>query len=341
MIQRIALFIGCFFSIFVYGDPSTILVTGGAGYIGSHTCKELRDQGYLPVVYDSLLSGNEDQVKWGPLELGDLEDSARLDEVFTKYAPVAVIHFAARKDISESIQDPAAYYETNVKGTMHLLQVMQKHKVKHFVFSSTAAVYGSVDGKVDENLKKNPLNPYAESKDMVESILEDFGNAYDFSYLSLRYFNAAGIDRESGLKRPLKGSHFLIPILLRSVVNPHETFTLNGDDYATRDGTPIRDFIHIKDLASAHVLALRHLIHGGSSMILNLGTGRGHTVGEVIDMAERVTGLKVPYTVGPRREGDISISIADPSRLNEVLHFVPLHSSLEEVLRSEWEAIAN
>lgn len=332
------LFAVLFTTLLGHADNPTVLVTGGAGYIGSHTCKALYEAGFTPVVYDSLVFGKEERVKWGPLHVGDVNDVESLEKVFEEYKPVAVIHFAGLRDIGASIEDPATYYETNLIGTINLIKVMRKSGTKYVIFSSTGCVYGDVvQTKLEESHVKEPINPYSRSKRMSEIVLENCSKAYDLSYVILRYFNAAGVDYKSGLKRCVGGDKFLIPIILSSLGK--RELCIFGDDYPTDDGTPVRDYIHVQDLANAHVLALKHLLKTHQSDVFNLGTGRGYSVKEVIQATQEVTGQNVKYRICPRKEGDLPETVADPSRAKKVLGFTPKHSDIHTMIQSEWEAI--
>lgn len=318
----------------------TVLVTGGAGYIGSHTCQKLKLSGFYPVIYDSLINGFKENVQWGPLVIGDLLDTRKLSQVCVEYQPGAVMHFAALLDIDESLKNPARYYQTNVAGTINLLQVMLKQNVKEIIFSSSSAVYGiSQENLLSENQRKDPINPYATSKLMAEKVIEDFAYAYGIKYMILRYFNAAGMDVASRLKRPATYLRFLIPRALQAILDETRPLPIFGTDYATEDGTAIRDYIHVTDLAQAHVLALQHLQKTQKSSALNLGTGKGHSVYKIIQAVEEVTGKKVPCVSMPRKPGDVCRAVADVSLSKTLLHFEPHYSDLHTIIESEWQAL--
>jgi UDP-arabinose 4-epimerase len=315
-----------------------ILVTGGAGYIGSHACKALAAAGFTPVVFDDLSTGNPWAVRWGPLEQGDIRDRGRLREVLEAHGPQAVMHFAALALVGESVREPARYYAVNVGGTADLLDACHAFGVGTFVFSSTCAIYGDPGGlPITEDLPKNPINPYGDSKLMAEAMLRACSAAYGLRHAALRYFNAAGADPESEIGERRDVETHLIPLALDAIAGRRPPLSLMGDDYPTRDGTAVRDYIHVTDLANAHVKALRHLLDGGENLALNLGTGRGYSVGEVLAMAKTVTGSPVPHWIAPRRPGDPSELVADPTASRRLLgaDLTP-HSSLEEILRTAW-----
>jgi len=315
-----------------------ILVTGGAGYIGSHVCKALAKAGYLPVTYDNLTTGNRWAVRWGPLELGDILDVSRLSEVCEKHRPVAAMHFAALAIVSDSVKEPSLYYRNNVVGAVNLLDAARVHDISGIVFSSTCAIYGVPDElPIRENMPQRPINPYGATKLMVERILADYERAYAIRYAALRYFNAAGGDPEGeiGECRPVE-TH-LIPLMLEAILGRRPPLRISGADYPTPDGTAIRDYIHVADLADAHVAALRHLLAGRASLTCNLGTGRGHSVREVIAAARSITGREVPHSIGPRRLGDPPELFAHPGRARELLGFTLTHSDdLTRIIESAW-----
>jgi UDP-glucose-4-epimerase GalE len=315
-----------------------VIVTGGAGYIGSHACKALAEAGYEPVVYDNLSIGNRWAVRWGPLEIGDIGDPNRLAEVFRRHRPVGAMHFAALALVGESVREPALYYRVNVGGAVNLIDACRAFDVPAFVFSSTCAVYGAPETTpISEATAKAPINPYGASKLMVERILEDYAPAYGLRYAALRYFNAAGADPagEIGERRDVE-TH-LIPLALDAILERRAPLTVLGDDYPTPDGTAIRDYIHVADLARAHVRALTHLLEGGESQALNLGTGRGYSVREVIETAARVAGRPVPHAVGPRRPGDPPELVADPAAARALFgDDLTQRSGLEAIIADAW-----
>ena len=326
----------------LHGEPNrVVLVTGGAGYIGSHTCKALKEAGYLPVVYDSLALGEREAVKWGPLIVGDLLDVETLDKAFALYKPCAVLHFAALCNVGESVKDPSSYYTNNVIGSIHLLNAMHKHGVKDIIFSSSCTVYGDSTTLISEECPKAPTNPYAKSKYYIENVIKDYSYACQMHYMILRYFNAAGVDTEAGLRRSLHSCNFLIPRIMRSLLCSEGSLQIFGDDYPTVDGTCIRDYIHVKDLARAHVLALEYLQGRRTNCELNLGTGTGYSVLEIIRETEKITGKQVPYKISSRREGDVSQAVAKTSKAKEILDFEPQYSDLHTIIKSEWESIIN
>jgi UDP-arabinose 4-epimerase len=317
-------------------SESKILVTGGAGYIGSHACKALARAGYLPVVYDNLSYGHEWAVQWGPLEHGDILDRTRLDEVIAKHRPEAVMHFAASAYVGESIIDPGKYYRNNVVGSLTVLEAALAADVNRVVFSSTCATYGIPDKlPIDENSPQRPINPYGASKLMVERMLSDFGSAHGLVWTALRYFNSAGADADCQIGEVHDPETHLIPSLLDAASGRRPNVTIFGSDYETPDGTCIRDYTHVTDLAEAHVLALQST-EGRSSGAYNLGIGRGFSVREVIDATERVTSLKIPFIFGDRRVGDPAALVSSALRARDILGWKPAISELDEIVRSAW-----
>jgi UDP-arabinose 4-epimerase len=316
---------------------TSILVTGGAGYIGSHTCKALRHAGFSPITYDSLVRGNREAVKWGELEIGDVTDSARLHEVVARHRPAACIHFAALAYVGESNTEPATYYRNNVGGTANLLGVMREHNVNRIVFSSSCAVYGTPQ-KVPIN-EANPhaaINPYGATKMICERMLRECAAAYSLTYMALRYFNAAGADPDGDIGECHVPETHAIPLLLEAAAGTTKSFTIFGDDYPTMDGTCIRDYIHVTDLADAHVRALRALLDGAASNELNIGTGRGWSVKELVNVATDVTRRNIPVQVGARRSGDPPILVADPTKAREQLDWQPRYPDLAQQIAHAW-----
>ena len=312
-----------------------ILVTGGAGYIGSHACKALRAAGYTPVVYDNLSTGNRWAVQWGPFEQGDVLDRDRLQAVIETYKPLGIMHFAALTLVGESVKNPALYYHVNVTGALNLIELCRAHDIRAFVFSSTCAVYGQPEQQpIDEDLPPAPINPYGASKLMVENILADYSQAYDLRYMALRYFNAAGAIDLCGEDHSPE-SH-LIPLALQVALGQRDGLTVFGRDYDTPDGSCIRDYVHVQDLARAHLAALGHLAGGGDSQYVNLGTGRGWSVLEVIAAARLVTGCQIPAADGDRRAGDASSLVADASKARAVLGWSAQIPDLAEIVASAW-----
>ena len=312
-----------------------ILVTGGAGYIGSHTCKALASHGYHPIVFDNLVYGHKWAVKWGPLEIGDIRDYQRLSEVIKKYRPQAVIHFAAYAYVGESVSDPAKYYRNNVAGSLNLMECLLAHGVNKLIFSSTCATYGlPYEIPISENHAQNPINPYGQSKLMIEKMLTDFSNAYNFRSVALRYFNAAGADPDGEIGELHQPETHAIPLILRALDSKQNTFTVFGDDYNTPDGTCIRDYIHVTDLASAHVLALQHLELGGESKVFNLGNGKGYSVKELIAKTESISGKTVNTSFGERRQGDPDRLVGDAKKIQAELGWDPQYAELESILQT-------
>lgn len=314
-----------------------ILVVGGAGYIGSHMVKMLRQSGLNPVVADDLSGGHRDAVGESELHVGDIGDVIFVDALLKKIKPEAVIHFASFIQVGESMKDPARYYRNNVSATLVLLDGMRRHGVNHFIFSSTAAVFGEpVRMPIDERHPKQPINPYGRSKWMVEQILGDFDSAYGLKSICLRYFNAAGADPEGKLGECHEPETHLIPLILQVASGKRPCITIYGNDYDTPDGTCIRDYIHVEDLCSAHLLALRYLLDGGESARYNLGNGQGFSVQEVIEAARRVTAHPIPTVTGSRRDGDPPRLVADSREARTMLGWSPCYASLETIVKHAW-----
>jgi UDP-glucose 4-epimerase len=318
----------------------TVLVVGGAGFIGSHVNKKLAKCGYQTVVLDNLSRGDRRNVQHGVFVEGDMADSALLDHIFTTYSIDAVMHFASHLEVSESVANPLKYYKNNVAGTLTLLEAMQRHHVDVFIFSSSAAVYGTMqEGAVNENSKFCPVSPYGRTKLMIETILSDLGESSSFRFCSLRYFNAAGGDPDGELKNYNTKEFHLIPIVLRSLQTPGKTISIFGTDYPTPDGTAVRDYIHVEDLATAHIAAMRKLFSGARSKYYNLGTGRGFSVREVIDAVEAVTQKRVDALVRERRAGDPAFVVASAEKARRELGWKPRYSSLETMIEHAWLAL--
>ncbi len=314
-----------------------VIVTGGAGYIGSHTCKALAKSGYTPITYDNLVYGHQYAVKWGPFEQGDISDRTRLDEVIEKYHPIAVMHFAAYAYVGESVSDPGKYYRNNVAGTLTVLEAMRDHGMDKFIFSSTCATYGMPETvPIPENHPQRPINPYGATKLMIERILQDFDTAHDLRSISLRYFNAAGADPQAEIGEDHHPETHLIPLVLDAAAGKRPNITIYGDDYDTPDGTCIRDYIHVTDLADAHLLALQALEKGAKTTAYNLGNGQGCSVKQVIDTAKKVTGKNIPVASGARRPGDPSHLTGDAKRIVKELNWTPSHPSLETIIQTAW-----
>ncbi len=314
-----------------------VLVTGGAGYVGSHCCKALAYAGFRPIVYDNLSTGHDWAVKWGPLELGDVLDRARLDEVIAKHKPVAALHFAALSQVGESMTQPARYWRVNVAGSLTLLEALIAAEVKCFVFSSTAAIFGIPDRvPIVEDQLHAPINPYGQSKLAVEHILKDFTAAYGLRATALRYFNAAGADAESEIGEDHSPESHLIPLVLDAAAGRRPDIAMFGEDYPTPDGTCLRDYIHVADLADAHVLALKRLIGGGETRFFNLGNGNGFSVREVIATAKQVTGRDFAVRVAARRAGDPPSLVADATQAKATLGWVPQRAALQVQIADAW-----
>jgi UDP-arabinose 4-epimerase len=314
-----------------------VLVTGGAGYIGSHACKALSRAGYLPVTYDSLVYGHDWAVKWGPLERGDILDRARLDEVIEAYKPKAIMHFAAFAYVGESVSDPGKYYKNNVVGSLNLLEAARDFGIEQFVFSSTCATYGVPEAlPITEDTPQRPINPYGASKLMVERMIADFGAAHRLRSISLRYFNAAGADPDGDIGEDHDPETHLIPLVLDAAAGASANVSVFGADYETRDGTCVRDYVHVWDLAEAHVLALRSLERGSPSGVYNLGTGDGATVLEVIRAVQRATNLPVSASFEARRTGDPPVLVADAACARNGLGWAPRMSSMDEIVATAW-----
>lgn len=319
------------------GTKTRVLVTGGAGYIGSHTCKRLAADGFEPVVYDNLTHGHLHNVKWGPFIKGDILDKATLDHAFQLYRPAAVIHFAAYAYVGESVLSPSKYYWNNVGGTLSLLDSALAADVKAFVFSSTCATYGIPAAlPIREDTPQHPINPYGSTKLMVERILEDYSAAYGLSFAALRYFNACGADLDGELAEEHEPETHLIPRCLQAAAGLIEAVEIFGTDYPTPDGTCIRDYIHVSDLAAGHVGALRRVLSSQNCLKLNLGTGRGISVREILSGIEGIVGCKVPHVSRPRRPGDPPELLADATLARSEIGFAPSYSDLDTILRTAW-----
>ena len=318
------------------GKPYT-LITGGAGYIGSHTAKALDHASIPTVVVDDLRRGYRDAVLWSPLIEADIGDPGAMERAFRQYPVDTVIHFAAYAYVGESMRRPDMYFRNNVAGTLNLLEAMRQAGVRKIVFSSTCATYGHPRRvPIPEDHPQAPVNPYGESKLMVEKLLKWYGEAYGMSWVSLRYFNAAGADPEGELGERHEPETHLIPLALAATLATGPHLEIYGTDYPTADGTAVRDYLHVTDLAEAHLAACRYLDGGAPSSALNLGTGTGHSVREVIAAVNRVTGRAVRTQEGGRREGDPASLVADARRAMELLHWLPRHSNLDEIVETAW-----
>lgn len=313
-----------------------MLVVGGAGYIGSHTCLDLANKGFKPVVYDNFSNGHREFVKWGPAEEGDIRDRARLDEVLAKHKPAAILHFAALIEVGESVKDPVSFYENNVIGTLTLLSAAQAAGVKAFVFSSTCATYGLPQSvPLDESHQQVPINPYGRTKYIVEQALADYDQYKDLRSVVLRYFNAAGADFEGRIGEWHTPETHAIPLAIDAALGRRQGFKVFGSDYDTRDGTCVRDYIHVLDLADAHVRAVEYLLRGGESVALNLGTGTGTTVKELLGTIETVSNRPFPVEYVGRREGDSTTLVANNDKARDILGWSPQYD-LTEIIQSAW-----
>lgn len=315
----------------------SVLVAGGAGYVGAHTCKALARAGFVPVVLDDLSTGHREFVRWGPFVRGGIQDARLVAETIRHHGCSAVLHFAACAYVGESVTDPAKYYENNVAGTLGLLAGMRQAGCARLVFSSTCAVYGEpVEIPIRETTRPAPVNPYGASKLMAERILADYRPAYGLRSVSLRYFNACGADADGELGELRDPETHLIPRAMMSLQGHVSDFAVFGSDFDTPDGTAIRDYIHVSDLADAHLAALRRLLEGGEGGSFNLGTGRGYSVLDVLRAIEQVAGMPLPDVRGARRPGDPPVLVADASRAREELGFAPARSDLENIVRTAW-----
>ena len=314
-----------------------IIVTGGAGYIGSHACKALKAAGYTPITIDNLITGWRDAVKFGPFEQVDLCDRDQLDPIFEKYKPAAVMHFAALSQVGESMKEPEKYWRNNVLGSLNLIEACVKHNVKNFVFSSTCATYGDQDNVVlDENSTQLPINSYGASKKAVEEILWNMEQAYGLNSVIFRYFNVAGADPDGEIGEFHQPETHLVPLILQAIDGQRDAFTIFGTDYETPDGTCIRDYVHVCDLVDAHILGLRHLEGGGASSVFNLGTGSGFSVRAMIKEAGAITNRPVPVVEGDRRPGDCTKLVSGSQKAKDVLGWNPQRSTPKEMITDAW-----
>lgn len=314
-----------------------ILVTGGAGYIGSHACKQLAAAGFTPVAYDNLSTGWQDAVQFGPLEIGELTDRARIDAVLKEHQPEAVMHFAALSDVGQSMRDPQLYWRNNVVGSMTLLDAVTAAGVERFVFSSTCATYGEQDGVLlDETCAQSPINAYGGSKRAVEDMLRDYGRMSGLAHVSFRYFNVAGADPDRQIGEFHRPETHLIPLALDAVRGRRDALTIFGTDYETRDGTCVRDYVHVMDLVDAHIKGLEYLASGGRERVFNLGTGSGFTVREVLNAVSDVTEQAVPTVEGPRRPGDCTALVSGSKKAGEILRWQPERSTLPQMISDAW-----
>ena len=314
-----------------------VLVTGGAGYIGSHACKALQQSGFIPVTFDNLVTGWRDAVKFGPLELGDLLNKGDVHRVFERHSPVAVMHFAALSQVGESMKKPGLYWQNNVMGSLNLIQAAVDHGCMDFVFSSTCATYGDQDGVVlDEDSMQHPINAYGASKRAVENILADYQATYGLNQVIFRYFNVAGADPEAEIGEFHQPETHLIPLILDAVNGKRDALTIFGTDYDTPDGTCIRDYVHVCDLVEAHILGLKWLQEGRGSRVFNLGNGDGFSVREVVEHAEQVTKRSVPVIEGARRLGDSTKLLSGSSRAVSELGWSATRSNMKQMITDAW-----
>lgn len=317
-----------------------VLVVGGAGFIGSYVNKALHHANYTTIVLDNLSKGDRRAVLYGTFIEGDISDKSLLDQIFKSYSIDAVMHFAGLTDVGESMQQPIKYYQNNVAYTLNLLESMQNHGVNFFIFSSSAAIFGNPqENLIKENHPTLPINPYGQTKLMVEIILKDLEKSGNLKFCCLRYFNAAGGDPNGEIKNYRKKENNLIPIALRSLLEPKKQIIINGTDYPTFDGTCIRDYIHIHDLATAHILSMERLFNGEKSNFYNLGNGNGFSIREVLASIERVTGKKLDAIEGPRRAGDPPILVACSEKAKKELNWVPKYPDLDQMVAHAWDAL--
>lgn len=317
---------------------TAILVTGGAGYIGSHACKALASAGYTPVCYDNLERGHPWAVNWGPLEQGDILDRRRLDEVLRRYKPDAVMHFAAYAYVEESVHHPEKYYKNNVEGSLTVLAAMRAYGINKFIFSSSCAVYGMPqEDLIREDHPIAPINPYGEGKSTVEKKLSEYSKRYDFQYVSLRYFNAAGADPDGDIGESHNPETHLVPLVLDTALGKQESIIIYGDDYDTPDGTCIRDYIHVCDLADGHIKGLQYIESEKKSNIVNLGSGRGYSVKEIIETAREVTNMEINEKVAGRRPGDPPKLVADINYAKKILDWGPRYSQIHNIIKTAWQ----
>lgn len=319
-------------------SKDVVLVTGGAGYIGSMACKYFAQQGMMPVVYDNLIYGHKEFVQWGPFEHGDILDAPRLNEVFQVHKPCAVLHFAGFGYVGESVAQPAKYYQNNMIGTYTLLDTMIKNKVKNIIFSSTCATYGYPEKlPIVEDTAQSPVNPYGQTKLCIEKMLQDYDHAYGLKSIILRYFNAAGADPEGHIGEDHDPECHLIPLVLDVALGKRDHIKLFGTDYKTADGTCVRDYVHVADLASAHWKALEYLARDKKSDCFNLGVGTGFSVKQVIAAVEKVSGVTIPVQEEARRSGDPDVLVADALKAEKVLQWQPQYTQLEELIEHAWQ----
>ncbi len=315
-----------------------ILVTGGAGYIGSHVVRVLNQKNYEVIILDNLSTGHIESVPpFAVFEKADLLETKAIESILKKHQPEAVIHFAAFALVGESVEDPQKYYLNNVSGALNLLNAIKKYKIKNFVFSSTCSIYGNPDAvPISEKEQDKPINPYGKTKLIIENALKDYDSAYGIKSVALRYFNAAGAASSGEIGESHNPETHLIPLVLKTALGEREEIKIYGNDYPTTDGTCIRDYIHVDDLANAHVKALEYLIVGNESVMLNLGTGKGNSVLDIIETAERITGKKIKKKIALRREGDPSVLVADNKKAKQLLNWQPYYE-IEKIIETAWK----
>ena len=316
---------------------TNILVTGGAGYIGSHCCKALAESGFVPITFDNLSRGHRDLVRWGPFEEGAIGDAQRLRAIIARHKPAAVIHFAAYAYVGESVTNPKIYYLNNVRDAITLLDVICEKIEMPIIFSSSCATYGIPErSPITEDTPQRPINPYGRTKLIIEQALADYGTAYDLKWTALRYFNACGADAGGEIGEMHDPETHLLPRVVMAAMGKIDALDVFGTDYPTPDGTCIRDYIHVTDLAEAHVLALRRLLDGGGSVAVNVAAGSGYSVRQVIEAVEQASGRKVPVREAPRRPGDPPTLLADATKAREVLGFIAKHSTISNIAQTAW-----
>ncbi len=316
---------------------NTVLVTGGAGYIGSHTCKALKKKGFTPVTYDNLSTGHKDAVKWGPLVQGDLNDKETLTKAFLEYNPIAVLHFAASALVIESMTHPGKYYQNNVASSIQLLECMKECQVPYLIFSSTCATYGKAQNPlITESHPQEPINPYGRSKLMIEQIIRDFEMAHGIKAITLRYFNAAGADLDGEIGEDHTPETHIIPSIIEAALGIRKEIVVYGTDFPSPDGSAVRDYIHVQDLADAHVKALQYLLQNKQSKSINLGTAKGYSVLEIINKIQTLSPEKISVRFEKRREGEPAILVADHTKAKRLLEWIPQVSDLPTIILSAW-----
>lgn len=318
-------------------DKMRVLVTGGAGYIGSHACKALADAGFVPVAFDNLATGWQEAVRFGPFIKGDLLDSAAIAAAFAEHQPVAVVHFAALSVVGDSMEDPGKYWRTNVLGALNLFDAARAAGCRNVVFSSTCATYGDQDGvQLTEDTPQRPINAYGASKRAIEEILQNYRVSHGIDHVIFRYFNVAGADPDGEIGEQHVPETHLIPLLIDATLGKRPALTVHGTDYPTQDGTCVRDYVHVSDLVDAHVKGLEWLLAGRGSRVFNLGTGRGFSVRQVVDAARAISNAEVPVVEGPRRAGDATSLVSGSTRAQEELGWKAERSTLHNMIGDAW-----